>query len=324
MLIIVIKKYNLFLINEGITLSNEDIIDVIRSLESEDNKNSKLISRLVNHTEKSGKNVLMNIVQDDDEELVDYVLKFDVDINHKMKTDENVLFFCKSIKMFKKFYDLGVDVHAVDIDIKRNILAYLASKNLFNVELYQALINDGIDINQKDTYGSFDGDTYYSVLVGSLLNKTIVELLIKNGVNLNDDDIQKACFRKLCDTFKYTKGKRKFVLNIFSILFNNGMKIIDEKNFAKNISNMRMYLNELDVVTDFISPLKKYFSEDFIIKLYDEDYGNIEYVKKLLNLDLYPNLYNRVKSYYGENFYKVFADYISEHPYLETSGKYNL
>jgi len=62
-----IKKYNLFLINEGITLSNEDIIDVIRSLESKDNKNSELIKRLVNHTEKSGKNVLMNIVQTDDD-----------------------------------------------------------------------------------------------------------------------------------------------------------------------------------------------------------------------------------------------------------------
>jgi len=318
-----IKKYNLFLINEGITFSNDDIIDIIRSLESEDNKNSALIKKLVNHADKSGKNVLMNIVQTGDYELVDYVLKFDVDINHKTKIGENVLFFCKSIKMFKKFYDLGVDAHAMNN--KRNVLSYLSSKNLFNAELYQKLIDDGIDINQKNTY-TVNGHTYYddSVLFCSLLNKTIVELLIKNGVNLNDPDTQKFCFNKLFDTFKYSENKKKIVLNMFSILFNNGMKIIDEINFSKGVSTLNLYNINIDVILDFVSPLKEYFSENLIILIW-EKFPDMKNSKKLLNLDLYPSLYKRVKSWFGDkNFYEHFADYVAEHPYIDASGKYNL
>ena len=42
-----IKKYNLFLLKEAISMSNEDIVEILKSLESEDNKNAALINRLV-------------------------------------------------------------------------------------------------------------------------------------------------------------------------------------------------------------------------------------------------------------------------------------
>jgi len=207
--------------------------------------------------------------------------------------------------------------------IKRNILSYLSSKNLFNVELYQRLIDDDVDINQKDTYGSFNGDTYFNVLVGSLLNITIVELLIKNNIDLNDDDIQKACFRRLLDTFKFFPKKRKLVLKIFTILFNNGMKIIDEKLFVKNVSNLVLRNDDIDIVLDFIYPLKNYFSESFIISFFMES-RDLEDAKKLLNLGLYPTLYNFLKLCYKERLKYVLADYIAKHPYLDASEKYNL
>jgi len=318
-----IKNYNLFLINEGITISNDDIVDIIKSLESEDNKNSLLINRLVNHTDNKGKNVLMNIVQTNNEELIDYVLKFNVDINHKTKTGENVLFFCKNVKIFNKFYNLGADVTAKNKN-KRNILTYLASKKIFNIELYQKLINDGVDINQFDDGG-------FSVLTESIMNKGIVELLIKNKVNLNDIT-QNVYLIKLFDKIKFYKNKKTAVIKIFELLFKNGMDVENSVVFLEQLCSMS---NIGNIVTDFIKPLKSYFSGKMLIKIfgfrflykkgrYSWGAGAIKFAQELLNLDLYPDLYNHFKNVYGKEFQYHFEDFIKKHPYLDDSEKYNL
>ena len=316
-----IKNYNLFLINEGITLENDDIIDIIKSLESEDNKNAALINRLVNHTDKNGKTVLMNIVQSNNEELIDYVLKFDVDINHKLKTGENVLFFCKNAKIFNKFYKLGADVRSMNIHIRRNILTHLAYKKIFNEELYQNLINDGVDVNGMDINGQ-------CVLIESISNQKILLLLIKNKVDLNNETAQICCLINLFDILKWYKNKKIAVLKIFEILFNNGMNIIDVKQFVEEMMDIYYYI---ELFSDFLIPLKKYISEKILLEIVKEYINShlfsnsaVEFVNKVLDIGIYPEIYQYLKKYYGNRFENYFEDYIKKHPYLDDSHKYNL
>lgn len=325
-------KYKIFLLNESITMSNEDIVEIIKSLETEDNKNEKLIKRLVNHTsDKSGKTVLMNIVQSNNEELIDYILKFDININQTLKTGENVLFFCKNVKMFNKFYNLGADVLAKNIHTGTNVLMYLSNKKIFNVELYQKLIDAGVEILPKKDNGY---GTYYfesTVIYNSILNKGIVELLIKNGLDLNNDkNTQRNYLDSLLDSIKWDRKKLLTVINIFEYLFKNGLKILDIDLFADRIVNNMYYGGKIDIISDLIIPLKKYFSEDLIILIFKkriiQHHSNVDNVilaKKLLESDYYPNLYDYLKKHYTESFQKFFGDWAKSTVY-EESTKYNL
>ena len=316
-----IKNYNLYLLNEGVTVSNEDIVDILKSLESKDNKNAALIKRLVNTTDNKGKSVLMNIAQSNNEELIDYVLKYNVDINHKTKSGENVLFFCKKLSIFNKFYNLGADVTIINKN-KRNVLTYLASRKMYNEELYQKLINDGVDINYED-------DTRNNVLTQSITNKKIVLLLIKNRIDLNTEIVQRTYLEHLFYDFKYYPKKRKSTIEIFKILFENGMNIINQKDFIENVDNID-HIDIVDIVEYFIKPLKKYFTEDMIIEICQVRSAlgvspyTAEFAIKLLNLDIYPNFYKYLKVFFREHFQYYFEDFIKKNPFYDDMEKYNL
>lgn len=305
---------------ENISMSNYDIIEILKSLETEDNKNAALISRLVNYSDKSGKNVLMSVVSSNNIDLIDYILKFKVDLNQVVKnTGENVLFFCKSLKVFNKLYDLGANVNQVT-RIKRTILSTLARKKLFNVELYQKIINDGVDINQSDVNGS-------SVLSESILNKKILDLLIKNKVNLNGSDQSSYLYQLTYELRYYNGTKKNIILNIFKTLFENGMAIKNIESFSKTISISESNFNIID---DFMTPLKKYMFDDFISLIYNRIshetvLNTVEVAKKLLRLGgAYPNFYNKLKINYRERFYEKFADFIEENPFYDDIHKFNL
>jgi len=314
-----IKKYNMFLLNENISMSNEDIIEILKSLETEDNKNSALINRLVNYSDKSGKNVLMSVVSSNNEDLIDYILKFKVDLNQVVKsTGENVLFFCKSLKVFKKLYDLGANINQVT-KINRTTLITLAIKKLFNVELYQKIINDGVDINKIDINSQ-------SVLTGSILNKKILELLIKNNVNLNGKDQVSYLYPLTYQLRHYSDKSKNIVINIFKTLFDNGVIIQDMKTFSNMLPMIEKNFNIID---DFMTPLKKYMYDDFVILIYNRLYyesglGGIDISTKLLRLGAYPKFYNMLKKNNGELFYERFADFIKENPFYEDITKFNL
>ena len=266
----------------------------------------------------------MSIIQSNDEELIDYILKFDIDINHKTKSGENVLFFCKNVKIFNKFYKLGADPLAVNTELKSTILNHLSIKKIFNVELYQQLINDGVDINHKDLYNR-------SVISESILNIGIVEFLIKNNVNLNDNKIQSDIIHKLIEAFRYYDKKRSTVLKIFKLLFENGMKVIDIEFFANSIIRIEdSYKGQIDIFTKFLTPLKKYITDSIIIemfKLENKYYNKVEkydFNVKLLYFSENSELYNMIKNHYDKDFYDMFADYIKENPFMENIEKYNL
>jgi len=310
-----IKQYNQYLITENIILSIDIIVDIIKSLDG--SNNSKLVNELISQTDKQGKSMLMSIVQSNNNELVDYILKFDVDIHHTNKKGENVLYYCKNVNMFKKFYDLGVDV-TVETS-QNNILTYLSSKKIFNVQLYQNIIDDGVDVNKNINF-------YSGVLARSIYNKGIVQLLIKNGINLNGEHQHKIIESLLYDLSHY-KNKRKFIINIIKLLFENGMKINNVKLFASYLLELKIYHHkEVDLISDVLIPLKKYITDDVLIAIFDKN-GNVSFIQDVLSkLDdvVYAETYKWLKYRYGSHFEEYFKDYINKHPYLNGSEKFNL
>jgi len=313
-----IKNYKLFLF-ENVTLSLDMVINIIRSLKGDENK--ELVNKLVNYSDKKGKNVLMTVVQSNNLELIDFILGFDVDLQHKDNNNQNVLFYCKNISIFKKFYNLGVDIKLTSKIQMKNILCHLAAKNLFNFELYDRLVRDGIDINQLDKYNN-------NAFSYSILNKRIVELFIKNGADINNPEIhvQENYFYNLTYKFTYYKNKRNIIIEIFKILFRNGLKILDLDKFCNLVQHMNFY-DKCDIITDFLEPLKEYITEEMVFKLFNSHsnaFNNAPFAKQLLNLGIYPEFYKYLKKYYSDTFEEKFADYIKEHPFLDDSNKYNL
>lgn len=331
-----INNYQTFLL-ENVSMSLEMIINIIKSLKG--NENKELVNKLTNYADKNGKTVLMSIVQSNNQELIDYILKYKINLQAKDKIGRNILFYCKNIKTFKNFYDLGVDPKAT-MKIKKqdeehksvvagykNILHYLSSKNIFNVDIYERLIRDGISINDTDAYGN-------SVIVYSILNKGIIQLLLKNGAKIDDIEIQQKMMVQLFDAFKWYKTKRSLVISIFKMLFDNGIEF-NMYDLSKILIDLDTWYSEkVDMVENFIKPLLKYFNEDkllSILKHYHQNSNNsmrsIEFSKRLLNLGIYPKMYTYLQQYYrnsSNGFNEIFKDYIKNHPYIEDSEKYNI
>ena len=309
------KNYTQFLL-EGFNIDSQTLIDILRSLQT--GKNQQIvIDKLTKNIDSSKKNILMNIVLSNNEELLDYVLQFDLDLNHKDKDGQNVLFYAKSIKIFKKLYQLGADPTVTNIKNDNTTLIYLSSRNLFNVELYQQLINNGVNINELNS-------TNQSVLSNACRNKSMVELLIKNKVNLNGDD-KEYIFRSLFYSFNYEEGKRKNIINIIKLLADNGMKL--DETFNEKLFDS---LYDREPKFTLIEYIKEYFNQDAIIKLYQKfvNYypGDMKGVsKRLIRIFESSELYQHVKNFYrSSNFEGKFADIIEEYPWFEAANKYNL
>jgi hypothetical protein len=320
-----IKDYNLFLLKEAITMSNEDIVEIIKSLETKNNKNAVLIKKLVNHKDRQGKTVLMNIIQSNNEELLDYVLKFKPEINQIIKnTGYNELFFCKNAKVFKRIWDLGVDILHKNV-LGRTTLIELASKRVFNVDLYQSVIDSGVDISWTDGNNQ-------SVLSFLVLNRKAVNFLIKNNVNLNGKD-QGQVFWPLMYEVKYGRKLNyiKTAVSIIIDLFEAGLKLNNTTFLTQFFDNMK-----IDDIYDLLERIKNSITDKDIITIYNattrflnNDNVSVDpyvaHAKKLLNLGTYPEFYKYLKMQYSNGrFERFFADYIAEHPYFDGVYKYNL
>jgi len=320
-----IKDYNLFLLKEAISMSNQDIVEIIKSLETKDNKNFALIKKLVNHKDAQGKTVLMNIIQSNNEELLDYVLNFNPDVNQVTKnTGYNELFFCKSVKIFKKIWDLGVNIKHKSVGLDRTVLIELASKKVFNIDLYQSIIDSGVDISWIDR-------NKQSVLSFLVSNRKAVNFLIKNNVNLNGKD-QGQVFWPLMYEVKYSKNPNyiKTAVPIILDLFEAGLKLETTTYLTQFFEHMK-----IDEIYDLLEKIKNSITDNDMRTIYNAtnrffnndniSYPYVENAKKLLSLGTYPEFYKYLKlSYSNGRFEKLFADYIAEHPYLEDIDKYNL
>lgn len=311
-----INNYQNFLI-ETVSMSLDMVIDIIKSLKGDENK--QMVNKLVNYSDKNGKTVLMSIVLSNNQELIDYILTFNVDLQSTDKTGKNVLFYCKNLKTFKKFYDLGVDPMTFDNKLEKNILLHIAGKNLFNYEIYEKLITQGVKINQNDIYGN-------NLLVYSILNGRIVELLLKNGIDFSDTSMQDRMLNRLFYAFRTYKSKRKLIISIFEILFQNDIKF-DIKKFSTYISETEYWYSErVDIVLEFITPLLKYFNDDLLILIFQKINFKNEFVEKILSLGIFPKFYTYLRNFYRYSK-KDIADldeYLKKHPYIEDIEKYNL
>jgi hypothetical protein len=312
-----IKNYNLFLLKENVKLSSDDIIDIVKSL-STDNKNSKLVSKLVNYVDEQGKTILMDLVQKNKIDLIDYILKFNIDINHKNKKNENVLFYCKNINMFNRFYNMGADVTLINSD-ERNILLVLSNKKIFNVDLYKKLINNGVDINKKDRWNN-------SIIFFSIYNQKILELLISENVKF-DNINSLLIINELVHRLRWWNKDKKMVINKIKYLFENGLKISEEE-FLKAIKDQLLWMtssDKFDIVKDFIMPLSKYIDDDMIKKLIIDNTNNVNFLIKVMeNL---PHYYTYIKQLWRsslDSFNYHFGEFLKKHPYLEAADKYNL
>ena len=324
-----IKNYNIFKLNEGITLSSKDIVDILKNLETSNNKNEELINRLINYKDKKSVNMLMHIVSSKNKELIDYILKFNIDLQHVDKNNQNVLFYAKDLDTFNKLYNLGVDI-TLKNNKGRNILNHLATKRLFDVELYQQLINAGIDINELDNDG-------HNALTMSILNQKILNLFIKNGAKLNEPIAQGNFLWILLNKLEWQKYNKISVIKLFDILFKNGMIIQNKEKFISKLIDINNYTEDIDIIDQFIKPFKNYLSENFIellIKKFIDRYIFdkkilIKKINEILNLGIFPNIYKFLVKYYriineNDEIKKMLNDYKEKHPYIEDSEKYNL
>lgn len=322
-----LKNYHKYIL-ENIQISLDMIIDILK-----DTKNPDIINKLVNYSDKNGKSVLMSVVHSNRMDLVDFILQYDVDLNKQDNFGRNVLFYCKTLKMFNKFYDKGVDVNFIDNKTNKNILCVLSAKNIFNVKLYQELIDKGIDINKFDKYNN--NTLSYSISVPS-----IVKLLIKNGADINNPQkqFQLNYFHKLFYYFNHYKEKRKGVIDTVKLLFKNGLEFVDPNyslsDFVSNIVDIGAFNDKDNNYKNFITPLKNILPEYILIKVFMDfnilDKSNV--AKYLLNLDIYPTLYKKIKEYYHHNIQyaaksdmlKFLEEYRKKYPYIEEIEKYNL
>lgn len=304
-----IKKYNLYL--EKISLENSDVINILQSLETGKDKDI-IIKKLINNIDNNGKNILMQVVQTNDEKMIDFILKYKIDINYKNKNGENVLFYCKNLKTFRKLYNLGADPLARNTKTDTNILIWLSSKKLFNVELYQDIIDKGVDIQEKDK-------NKQCVFLNSIKNKKMVEFLIKKGININEPVLQQFYLARLFYNMKY---EMRQCFSVFDVLLKNGLKIHDTTRLIEELDN---YATTDEVALKFIEKYKNYFDSEFFIKFANLKWRNPEFQRKLVDITEDPNLYFTLKHYYRnsmEGFYKIFPP--EQYQWLEDSKKYNL
>ncbi len=315
-----IKKYNNYLL-EKMMFDEQTIIDILKSLKK--TNDTKLINKIINKKDNKDKSLLMNIVEANDESMIDFILQFNVDINQKTINGDNVLFYCKNVKIVNKLIDAGADVTAEYKHINRNLLIHLAYKKIFNVDLYKRIMSKGVDLKSIDLQKQ-------TVLCNSILNKSMLQFLIDNNVDLNGPDKYNYLYL-LCYAGRYHKSKSKYFINTLKFLLDNGMKI-DNIFLEILVNNFNIIKSKYDIfdIFEILDTIKKYFKDDDVMSLWyifnkHNFHDILEITKKLIRMFESPKVYFKAKDYWrSSNFEEKFADIIQEFPYFEATNKYNL
>jgi hypothetical protein len=319
-----INNYEIFRINENVNLSFDEIVDIIMSLDYK--KYKHIIDKIINKKEKDGKTFLMKVIEKNNIDHINYILTFNPDIHAITVLKENVLFFCKSLTAFNIFYNLGVNVKQIN-HLNMNVMMSLASKRIYDVDTYQKLMRDGIDINLISVNN-------YDCLTYSIEVKKMVLFFIKNNINLNKNDkVQNNYLSHLLHKYEYWPKHRQKITDILILLFQNGLKIIDNRFFVDCVDNLRY--NDKGVSMELIDKIRKYFTDDmmllyvnklfFNIWLYKEDeiLNHIKWIFK--DNSHYIKVYERLMQMFNDkNRYKEILDYLSSYTIYGAVKKYNL
>jgi len=304
------KKYNNFIL-ENVSLSNKTVIEILKSL-SKSKDNTDLINKIINNTDSKNRNILMNLVSSKaDISLIDDILKYDIDLNHIDDFGNNVLFYCKSVKVFKKIYNHS-KINTTLINKKdQTLLINLALKKIFNNEIYENLIRDGVDINHME---GINGDTLLSL---SITKPIIINLLIKNNVDIKN--LNREAKRNIIYTilYLYKIYEDKNIIDNLKLLIDNGFELKDY--FYEEMISM---LENSDII-DFSERLKDYLDPIRIFNSLNISSHNIVFLFSLLNVFKTPHFYNFLKNtVYGKtDRMKKFEE---ENPKLIKSIEFNL
>lgn len=153
----------------------------------------------INHTDTLGRNALFYT---NDAESARFLVKHGININHTDLEDKNALFFATSERSARELIDSGIDINHTD-SFGRNALFYTCEPDVVHL-----LIQRGINVNNRDIYGH--NSVNITVITPELLNvyfaagldpdildyygnslifypykKSITEVLIKNGCDIN-------------------------------------------------------------------------------------------------------------------------------------------
>lgn len=284
------KKYNKYLL-ESVNLSNSLIIEILTNL-----KDKNIIKKIILNTDKKEKSILINVVESNDYDTVKFLLNFDININHIDKAGNNVLFYVKSIKMFKLLYEAGADASIIN-NAGHTTLLSLARKSLFNSVLYKKIIdNDNIDITISTKYN----ESLVSLSLGNL--KTLSMLL-----SYNNKITKKLELNKLYEyiIYKYMWVNKSKLLSALKLLLDNNIISLECSFFVElnklpfNSSNYskNTIFTFIDAMEDYIDPLNyvffKYKNNKYIdwvkekypetITLFDENPSELCYKQYLYN-----------------------------------------
>jgi len=153
----------------------------------------------INHTDTLGRNALFYT---NDAESARLLVKHGISINHTDLEDKNALFFAASESSARVLIDNGIDINHTD-SFGRNALFYTCEPDVVRL-----LIQRGINVNHRDIYGhnsvniaeitpdllnaffaaGLDPDIldhYGNSLIFYPYKKSITEILIKNGCDIN-------------------------------------------------------------------------------------------------------------------------------------------
>lgn len=153
----------------------------------------------INHTDTLGRNA---IFYTNDAESARFLVKNGININHTDLEDKNALFFATSESSARELINSGIDINHTD-SYGRNALFYTCEPDVVRL-----LIQRGINVNNRDIYGhnpvNITGitpellnvyfaagldpdilDYYGNSLIFYPYKKSITEILVKNGCDIN-------------------------------------------------------------------------------------------------------------------------------------------
>lgn len=153
----------------------------------------------INHTDTLGRNALFYT---NDAESARFLVKHGININHTDLEDKNALFFATSESSARELLDSGIDINHTD-SFGRNVLFYTCEPDVVRL-----LIQRGINVNLRDICGhnsvNITGiapdllnvyfaagldpdiqDYYGNSLIFYPYNKSITDILINNGCDIN-------------------------------------------------------------------------------------------------------------------------------------------
>lgn len=180
-----------------------------------------------------GKTVLFDAVEGGNIRIVREILNNIDDVNVSDNEGESVLYYAALIDdqtIIKYLIDYGLDTNKLDIN-KRNVLFKVVLKGAKHLETIDALLERGINVNQRDASG-----------------KSILDEIVKIFNILRENDLDK--YRQT--PYKYVKKENDYQ-KLLSVLIDNGLDIDRKDENGKSILFYAIGNKDIETVEFFLN-----------------------------------------------------------------------